>query len=318
MISGGLKMTRTSLFYIVVIITMWGSTLWAGPQQLVISPDMQYLYAQKLLEEKDYEAAIVEFKRFIHFFPDNENSDPAKFSMGACLYHLEKFHEAARIFNEIILKDKEDDITRESYFFQSRAFMKMGNTGYAEIVLQNYLKLTQEVATRDRIYFNLAQIHLEKAKKPLDKDSLTLAQENLSLMSDVGAVKYNRDYYKEIIFRAKHVPQKNPYAAGLFALIPGGGFIYCERFHDAFVTFFLNAGLIYASYSAWDHDNKSLAGVIGFVEAGFYTANIYGSISSAHKYNQIRKLNILNQEFSIASGIDLENKGYALSLNYEF
>jgi len=311
-------MKKNRIFTILIILALLGPDLWAQSNQLVITSDMQYQYALKLFGEKDYETAMVEFKRFIHFFPDSENRDQAKFSTGVCLYHLGKYHEAAKVFNDIILKDKEDDITRESYFYQTRAFIKMGNTGYAQIVLQNYLMLAEDEATRDRIYFNLAQIHLEKAKNPLDQDSLTIAKKNLSMMSDTGALKYNRDYYTELIFKARHVPTKSPTAAGVFALIPGGGFLYCERFHDAFVTFFLNAGLMYATYSAWDHDNKALAGVVGFVEAGFYTANIYGSISSAHKYNQNQKLKILNKEFSIVSGFDLENEEYALGLNYGF
>lgn len=311
-------MKKISLFTILIVLVLFGSDLWAQSKQLVITSDMQYQYARALFEKKDYETAMVEFKRFIHFFPDSEHMDQVKFSTGICLYHLEKYHEAARMFNDIILKDKTDDITKESYFYQTRSFLKVGNTGYAQIVLQNYLMLAEDEQTRDRIYFNLAQIHLEKAKNPLDKDSLTLAKKNLSMMTDSGALKYNRDYYTELIFKARHAPAKSPTAAGIFALIPGGGFLYCERVHDACVTFCLNAGLMYATYSAWDHDNKALAGVVGFVEAGFYTANIYGSVSSAHKYNQAQKLTILNKEFTIASGFDLENKGYALRLNYGF
>lgn len=311
-------MKKNSLFTIIIILVLLGSDLWAQSKQLVITSEMQYQYAVSLFEEKDYETAMVEFKRFIHFFPDSEHMDQVKFNTGVCLYHLEKYHEAARMFNGIILKDKTNDITGESYFYQTRAFIKMGNTGYAQIVLQNYLMLAEDEETRDRIYFNLAQIHLEKAKNPLDKDSLTLAKKNLSMMSDSGSLKYNRDYYSKLIFKARHAPTKSPTAAGVFALIPGGGFLYCERFYDAFVTFCLNAGLMYASYSAWDHDNKALAGVVGFVEVGFYTGNIYGSVSSAHKYNQAQKLKILNKEFTIASGFDLENEGYALLLNYGF
>ena len=312
------QISRFSILMLMILMGLLGSDLRAESKSLVITSDMQYQYALQLFMENDYETAMVEFKRFIHFFPDSEHMDQAKFSTGVCLYHLEKYHEAARAFNEILLKDKEDEITRESCFFQARAFIKLGNIGYAQIVLQNYLMLAKDEKTRDRIYFNLAQIHLEKAKNPMDQESLAIAKKNLSMMSDPGAIKYNRDYYTNLIFKAKQAPAKSPAAAGFFALIPGGGFLYCERFHDALVTFCLNAGLMYATYSAWDHDNRALAGVVGFVEAGFYTANIYGSVSSAHKYNQAQKLKILNKEFSIASGFDLQNEGYALLLNYEF
>ena len=34
--------------------------------------------------------------------------------------------------------------------------------------------------------------------------------------------------------------------------------------------------------------NTPLAAVISFVEFGFYAGNIYGAVSSAHKYNRDR------------------------------
>ena len=303
--------------YILILIIILSQNSFAMDQQLVITSGMQYEYAQKLFNEKDYETSMVEYKRFIHFFPEDEHRDQVEFNIGVCLFNLKKFHDAARAFNKIIINGKENNITKEAFFFQSKAFMSLGNTGYAQIVLQNYLKLVDDRETKDRIYFNLAKIHLTDARNGRP-DSLILAREYLSKMSNSGGDRYNTDHYLALIIKAQNAPKKNPTAAGLFAIIPGGGFLYCERYHDALVTFLLNAGLMFAAYEAYDHDNKALAGVIGFVEIGFYTGNIYGSISSAHKYNLAQTLGILNEDFSVSSRFDMEKKGYELSFNYEF
>jgi len=289
----------------------------ARESQLVITLEMQYGYAQKLFDEKDYDTAMVEYKRFIHFFPKSKHVEPARFNIGVCLFNLKKFQDAAIIFNEIIISDKENNITKEAWFFQSRAFMNLGNTGYAQIVLQNYLKLVKDRETQDRIYFNLAKIHLSNARK-LKPGSLALARDSLSKISDSGIIKYNTDQYHALIIKAEQAPQKNPKTAGLFAVIPGGGFLYCKRYQDALVTFLLNTGLMVAAYEAFENDNKALAGVITFVETGFYAGNIYGSISSAHKYNRARTIKILNKEFFISQKFDPEKKGYELLFNYEF
>ena len=313
-----LRHSYVLIFFIVlallVILPYNGS---ASEKQLVLTSDMQYGYAEKLFSEKDYETAMVEFKRFNHFFPGNPQNDQARFKIGVCLFNLKKFHEAARIFNEIIINNKENDITKESSFFQSKVFMNMGNTGYAQIVLQNYLKLVKDRETKDRIHFNLAQIHLEDARNGRSA-SLALARDNLSEISGLGSHKYNTDQYLSLILEAELAPRKNPALAGLFAIIPGGGFLYCGRYHDALITFLLNTGLMGATYKAYDKDNVALAAVIGFVETGFYTGNIYGSISSAHKYNRAQVFNVLNKEFSITSKLDPEKKSYELSFNYGF
>lgn len=302
------------LFGLLVMRPHNGFTL---EKQLVITSEIQYGYAEKLFNENDYETAKVEFKRFIHFFPDSNHVDQAQFKIGVCLYNLKKFHEAARIFNEIIIQDKENDIAKESSFFQSKAFLNMGNTGYAQIVLQNYLKLVEDRETKDRIYFNLALIHLTEVRNG-NVSSLSLARDCLSKISRSGADKYHADQYLDSIVKAELAPRKNPKLAGLFAVIPGGGFLYCERYQDALVSFLLNAGLIYAAYTAYDNDNVALAGVIGFVGAGFYTGNIYGSISSVHKYNRAQTIKHLEPQFSISPKFDPEKNGYGLSFHYKF
>ncbi|MCP3871735.1 MAG: tetratricopeptide repeat protein [Desulfobacteraceae bacterium] len=288
-----------------------------GKKQLIITQDMQYAYANKLFDSKDFDTALVEYNRFIHFFPDSEHLDQAQFNIAVCKFYQKKYHDAARAFNQIIIKGKENDLTIEAFFYQSRSFINAGKTAYAQIVLQNFLKLTDDTDIKDRIYYNLVQLYLSESKKSIP-GSLSLAQRYLQKISDTGAGKYNTDHYADLIFRAEHAPKKNPAAAGLFAIIPGGGFLYCGRYKDALVTFLLNAGLIVATYQAWDNDNEALAGVLGFVETGFYTGNIYGSITSAHKYNKAQILKILNTKFSITSRFDPKNKAYELSLNYPF
>lgn len=311
-----MKLLYTYTLILFLLMTLPYNSV-AGEKQLVISSDMQYEYCQKLFDTKDYETAVVEFKRFIHFFPDSEYVEQARFNIGVCLFNLKKFYDAAQAFNEIIISGKENNIIKEACFFQSKAFMNIGNTGYAQIVLQNYLKLVKDTATRDRIYFNLAKIHLADVRNGR-QGSLALAMESLAKVSDAGAIKYSTDQYHDLITEAEHAPQKKPLVAGLLSVIPGGGFLYCERYHDAFITFLLNIGLMVAAYEAFDNDNKALAGVIAFVETGFYTGNIYGSISSAHKYNQAQTIKILNKEFSITPKVDPEKKGVELSFNFEF
>ncbi len=306
-----------TVFLIFGLLMMRPYNGFALEKQMVITSDIQYGYAEKLFIENDYETAIVEFKRFIHFFPDSYQVDQAQFKIGICLFNLKKFHGAAKIFNEIIIKDKDNDITKESSFYQSKAFLNLGNTGYAQIVLQNYLKLVEDEETKDRICFNLALIHLTEARNG-KTSSLGLARTYLSKISGPGAEKYDTDQYLDLIIKTEASPRKNPNLAGLFAVVPGGGFLYCERYRDAFVSFLLNTGLIYAADAAYDNDNVALAGVIGFVGAGFYTGNIYGSISSAHKYNRAQTIKLLDPQFSIRPKFDLEKNGYGLSFHYKF
>ncbi|MCD4675348.1 MAG: tetratricopeptide repeat protein, partial [Desulfobacula sp.] len=176
--------------YILILFITLSQNSFAMEKQIVITSDLQYGYAQKLFGTKDFETAIIEFKRFIHFFPESERVEQARFNIGVCLFNLKKFHGAARAFNEIIINGKENNITKQACFFQSKAFINTGNTGYAQIVLQNYLKLAEDRETKDRIYFNLAKIHLADVRKG-KAGSLVLAREYLLKISKSGAIKYH-------------------------------------------------------------------------------------------------------------------------------
>ena len=300
------------------ISVMFAPALSAEPPGLVITADIQLAYADSLYKAGDHTAAQVEFKRFIHFFPDDPRIDEARFKTAMALYHTRQFHASAKRFNEIILASKEEDsYAKESYFMQSKAFLAMGNSGYAQVVLQNFLKLTDDAEAKDRVYLELARIHIRESMK-LGNNGLDQAEKYLTLISPANRSGYKVERQLSTIDKARSSPKKDPTLAGILAIIPGGGMLYCERYKDAFVSFCLNAGLIYAAYEAFNHDNPALGGVISFVGAGFYAGNIYGSVGAAHKYNEAARIRVLNREFNMEAGIDPFSSSLVLKLTHSF
>jgi len=289
------------------------------PPGLFITADLQFDYALTLFERKDFTAAQVEFKRFIHFFSQDPRHDRANYTAGVALFHIGQYYEAAKRFDTIIRQSKDMDSTwvQQSCFMQSQAFESMGNTGYAQVVLQNYLKQTRDTDTKDRIYLELARLHIQNTVTP-GKNELDSARKNLMLISSEKQRKYKITRHLEAIDNAVNAPTKSPALAGIMAIIPGGGMLYCKRYKDAFISFCFNTGLIWAAYTAFDHDNPALGGVITFVETGFYSGNIYGSITAAHKYNKAAQIKILNKTFNFEPGFDPINNSFFLRLKHAF
>ncbi len=291
----------------------------ADAAELVISADRQFAYADTLFNDKDYSTAEVEFKRFVHFFPQDARILEAAYKTGMALFFQERFHDAARQFNDIIRDDPDisSPFTRKSYFMQSRAFMHLGNMGYAQVVLQNFVKLTDHPDTRDRIYLDLAKLHIQASRQP-GKDELDQAQAYLEKISPESDLVTEKTDLTARIQQARSIPGKSPVLAGILAVIPGGGFLYTGRIHDAAAAFLLNTGLGLAAWKAFDQNNYALGGVVAVVGGGFYSGSIYGSISAAHKHNHAQKIRILDRNFSFNTGFALHNKGVFFSLNQEF
>ncbi len=312
-----------SVFFFVTVLPLVSLIFCPLPLQaqapgLVITPTLQFNYAVELFENKDFTAAQVEFKRFIHFFPDDPRRDAAEFKTAMALFNSGSYYEAAKAFNTIILNNNDETpYTRDAYFMQSRAFEAMGNTGYAVMVLQNYLTLTQDAHTRDRIYFELARLHISEARKP-GKDTLGDAKKFLTLISPTRKERYKVSDQLAALDAVSAAPRKNPTLSGILALIPGGGFLYCERYKDAFVTFCLNAGLIWGAYEAFDSGNPGLGGVLSFVESGFYAGNVYGAISAAHKHNTLDRVRRLERHFHLEAAVQPSHNTLALTFNHPF
>lgn len=296
-----------------------GATVSAGATGLVISPDMQFEYADTLFSQKDFRNAEVEFKRFVHFFSDDPRAGRAEFFIGMALFHQKMFYEAARQFNEMILKDP--DIiaveTREAYFMQSRAFLEMNNPAYARAVLENFLLLIHDQDVRDRIYLDLARLHIQVSRQ-LGMDELAPAEAALDKISPDSVLAAEKIGLMERIRAARSVPDKNPVLAGLFAVIPGGGFLYTGRFHDAAAAFCLNTALGLGAWKAFDQGNPALGAAAAFAGAGFYSGSIYGSISAAHKHNHARKIQALDSELPPRTGIMFHPDGVFFSFNQRF
>ena len=315
------RVSRISNPWVLVWLVLFVSaSVPAAASGLVISADMQFGYADTLFAKKDFRNAEVEFKRFVHFFPEDPQTDRAEFLIGMALFYQERFHEAARQFNQIIVKDPDIKAveTREAYFMQSRAFIQMNNPGYARVVLENFLLLNGDPAVRDRIHLDLARLHIHISGQP-GIDELPAALAALENISPGSSLETEKTDLAARVRAARSVPEKNPALAGLFAVIPGGGFLYTGRFHDAAAAFVLNTALGLAAWKAFDQDNPALGGVIALAGSGFYTGSIYGSVSAAHKHNHAKKIQALDSGLPPSrTGMGFLSDGVFFSFNQKF
>ncbi len=281
---------KACLFSFLFLLFQGESSLKAA--DLVINSDRQYDYAVSCFNNRDFDTAIIELKRFIHFFPGDQRVRDASFKTGMAAYRLKKYKQAAGIFDRMTRPFSQDEITIESYFMLSRTYGVMGKVGSAEITLRNLLKLSKEEAVIDRANLALTAIYLNRSTD-LEPGVLDKARNHAVTISETGSHNLSREMLIKTINSIENLKEKDPIIAGLLSIVPGGGFAYCGRYRDALVSFLLNSALMLAAHESFKDGNNALGGVIGFVEAGFYSGNIYGSVSSAHKYNSHQRKRVI-------------------------
>lgn len=255
-------------------------------QGIVLDPERQFQFAEQYFQKGEYYRAIGEYERFIHFFPDSNRVGLARHRIGLSYLKGERYKEAIQAFSALIEDYKSTDYALKSYLGMSEAYVLLKYYDMALTSIENLITIAPDQEIRDEALWKKGWVYLEMGL-------WEKARESFERISAKNREKYN---IKQILIGIdKKIPlkRKNPTTAGLLAIIPGAGHLYCERRRDAFISFLLNGAMIYAAYEAFDDDLNALGGIITLFEIGFYSGNIYSAVSSAHKYNRDEKSNFL-------------------------
>ncbi|OEU65624.1 MAG: hypothetical protein BBJ57_10310 [Desulfobacterales bacterium PC51MH44] len=313
-----LKINFIITFFAVFVLLSSFSQSSAGPA-LTIDPDKQFDFAKHYFLSGEYFRAIDEYKRFIYFFPEDNKVKIAMYKIGMSYFNSKSFNDAINSFNTLIDKYSDTDFSMtdlctKAYLMISKCHIHLNEYDFAAICLNNLITITDDIDVKDEAYYQIGWIYLEKA-------SWEKARINFAKISPQNKNKYQLKSLSKELDRTKLIDRKSPQAAGLLSIIPGAGFLYCERYRDAMIAFLLNAGLMYAAYESFDDDNYALGGMITFVEVGFYAGNFYGAITSAHKYNRSKTgqfIDQLKQNTKINLTGSNNQKSIILSLQYSF
>jgi tetratricopeptide (TPR) repeat protein len=281
---------------------------------LTIDADRQYGFAQSRFEADAYSQAIIEFNRFIHFFPSDPRIPRAWFLTGMAHYRMGDYQAAAAVFNRLTDNYQGSPIQNKAFFMLSRSHARQGMIEQAMLDLHNLLAVASNKDVIDRARYELGWLHVDQGR-------WQQADETFGAITPANQDRLKVSSLKETLSRSGEIPTKNPTTAGVLSIVPGGGQLYTGRYQDALTAFLINAGLIWAAWESFDEDLIGLGSVIAFVGVGFYAGNIYGAISSAHKYNRDRVSefkNHLNRHRLMPLAVAPVSGGAALSLSIDF
>lgn len=316
-----LKTIRSAILFAAILCLFSALPTYAA-RTVTISADEMYAFAMKCYNAGNYLNAVVEFKRFAFYFPKDPRNSKAHFSVAMAYFKSQRYGAAVSAFQSVIQKYPRKNVATGSIFMISRCYLKLGDTTSAIQVLQNLAAHTGRQQVRDRAWDRLGWIYLENGK-------IDQARRSFEKISPAGRITY---HIKEIVAAMdrprKQLPYKSPVIAGLLSIIPGGGYLYCGRYQDAWISFLLTSSLGIAAYESFDKDLYALGSVISVVNLGFYGGSIYGGITSAYKYNQRAYDGFIDrlreqthrEDQGERSGLSLglRHRGVFLSFNYRF
>lgn len=279
-----------------------------------IDADTQYDFAEQYFSKGEYSRAVDEYKRFVYFFPGDDRVEGAMFQCGMAFYLGRRYADAVASFHAVIDKFFVSELAVKSYFMVSESHVRLNQYDAAVINLHNLITLSKDADVKDEANYRLGWIYVDNAL--WDKARLYFEK-----ISPPNREKFRLERLSAELAQEARIARKNPTMAGALSIVPGVGYLYCERYQDALIAFLLNGALIWAAVEAFDNDNPALGALLTFVEVGFYSGNIYGAVGSAHKYNRAKTeqfIENLKKNTKINLSGELESKSIRLSLQFTF
>jgi len=270
----------TALIFISILISV--ALVSAEPHlQLAyqIDPGRQFQLAEKYFLEQDYFRAISEYKRFIYFLPQDSRVGQATLKIGQSYFRNKEYNNALGFFKKVSDGYGGTPLAVKAVLMQSECYLNLQALGPAVSVLEQLAAHSNDSDIRDEAFYRIGWIYF-------DTESWDKARTFFEKIEPQNRRKYRLSELLREFDAVGAIPQKNPALAGLLGLIPGAGYLYTARYHDALIASLLNGALMLAAYTSFDNENYALGAILTFVEIGFYSGSIYGSVSAVHKYNR--------------------------------
>ncbi len=251
--------------------------------QAAESPEEILRFGNSLYEEEDYYRAITEYKRFLYFYPTHPKANAVNFQIGFSYLKGKKWDAALPTFQKLSSLFK-TNIGQEASFMVAQTYFLSENMSSAIKEWDQFLESFPKSSWTTPGFYQKGWAYFLKEK---NKE----AQAELSKIKNTK-LKMKAKLLSEEISHWKSLPHRSPFLAGtLSALLPGLGQWYDGRFWDGAAALTINGMFAYGIYATLDKKYYVPAGILIFFGTGFYGANIFSAVSSAHKFNRTIKEN---------------------------
>ena len=236
-------------------------------------------FAAALMLQKEYHRAITEYRRFLFNFPHDKRRSTAHFRIGLALYGGRDYGGALKAFGEVAELYSESPYGKLALLWQGECQIRQGKFEAAQNLYDAVSsslagEMPGDHADYRHAWALLYQRQWEQARKRF---------QSLSSRHSFHAAAHQ---IADAIADIQRSPRKSPLLAGvLSAALPGSGQFYLGRRGDAWLALMLNSLFVAGIVEALNQNRPAVAGLLGFIEAGWYAGNIYGAVNGAHKYN---------------------------------
>jgi putative membrane protein insertion efficiency factor len=239
-------------------------------------------FAVSLGQEKDCYRAITEFKRFMSYYPDSPLCDDCRLMIGACYLAGLKWQPAKEAFDALAAKGGTEEMRAAGAYMSAYCLLSMGDAPGCVDAAKVLHDASPEAKWKAEAMYLRFVAEVQDGRYPSAAETLDRLKKDFP-----GSVYSRLSLKSEDVLGGFSLPQKSQTAAGvLSAVVPGSGQCYAGNWGDGLMSFLWVGLLGYGTYESAEHDIEAVSVICGTIAIIFYSANIYGGINAADRYNE--------------------------------
>lgn len=239
-------------------------------------------FINHLINVQDYNSAMLEIRREQFYRPNDALYLPKLICYRGMRKPLQAVFEYETEYPEHVRK-----VPRVNYQ-AALAYYELDNYEYLRSTLNYGILNTNDSLSCHKMH-TLKAISYVKEER-YDSATIEFLQANDWKKNDELSA-----FNKSSIIQLQTVNYKSPALAKSLSIIPGLGYLYTGHKGSALTAFLVNGLLGCATYSCFDKKNYAIGAICGFLNLSFYVGNLNGAARSAHRYNQLKKNNIIHK-----------------------
>jgi len=246
-------------------------------------------FADYLLEQGHYYQAVTEYQRFIYFNPGHPSVPQVRLKTARCYKLGGQYDRAVELYRELaaLYRGREEGI--EAVFEVGECFRLSEDYPQALLEFSRFIGDNPSHPLADRARWNIAWAYIWLQ----DYGS---ARKELALLNGSGPYQAPSQELMGALDELPHLPRKSPFISGMLAaLVPGAGHLYTGQKKQALFSFVTNALLIFGSYEAFSKELYTAGGFLSLFSINYYSGNMFGAITSAHRFNRQKREERLRQ-----------------------
>ncbi|MFH0926317.1 MAG: outer membrane protein assembly factor BamD [bacterium] len=273
-------------------------------------------FADSFFIEEEYYRAITEYKRFIFYFPQHPDVPRVEYQVGLAFLNGERWEEAVGAFKMVVAKYPFSPIGEQARLNIGQTYYKMGDYENAIEAFKNFIVTSKNPNLISKVEYLLGCSYIQiKQWEAAYGIFCEIAQSK-------GEYSFSAQYIKKQMEERDKLSYKSPTVAGVLSgVLPGAGQLYDQRPMDAITSLLINGLFAWGAIESFNHDLDAVGGLLLFFETGWYTANIYGAVQGAKKYNEREEKNFIDSFKShcqLSMGAPHKGKGVTFFLSYRF